>query len=121
MRETPSDEGFIARCMLSPSSKCSIEVDINHNAAKVKQQCVSAVRLHNTWSRHSRDPALWLTVSLSDSSVMFRWPKTDNPLEWFLEWLITGLPGLISWLGGTVAGPFSGRGTFTQLVVSILF
>jgi hypothetical protein len=59
---------------------------------------------------------------------MFRWPKTDNPLEWFLEWLISGLPSLISWLvgavanlfswlAGTVANLFSGRATFTQWVI----
>jgi hypothetical protein len=47
---------------------------------------------------------------------MFRWPKTDNPLEWFLEWLIGAAADLISWLVGTVAGLFSGRGTFTQWV-----
>jgi hypothetical protein len=52
---------------------------------------------------------------------MFRWPKTDDPLEWLLEWLAGAVPGLISWLVGAVADLFSGRGTFTQWVVFSLF
>jgi hypothetical protein len=51
---------------------------------------------------------------------MFRWPKTDNPLEWFLEWLVSGLPSLISWLASTVVNLFSGRATFTQWVIFVL-
>jgi len=53
--------------------------------------------------------------------ALFRWPKTDNPLEWFLEWLIGAMAGLISRLAGAVADLFSGRGTFTQWVVFSLF
>jgi hypothetical protein len=37
---------------------------------------------------------------------MFPWPKTDNPLEWLLEWLV---------------GLFSRRGTFMGGVVFSLF
>jgi hypothetical protein len=48
---------------------------------------------------------------------MFRWPKTDNPLEWFLEWLIGAVANLVS----ALADLFSGRGTFTQWVVIGLF
>jgi len=62
-----------------------------------------------------------LIVSLSDSSIMFRWPKTDNPLEWFLEWLIGAVANLFTGLVGTLANLFSGRGTFTQWVAISLF
>jgi len=52
---------------------------------------------------------------------MFRWPKTDNPLEWFLEWLIGTVANLFTGLAGTLANPSSGRGTFTQWVAISLF
>jgi hypothetical protein len=53
--------------------------------------------------------------------VMFRWPRTDNPLEWFLEWLVGAVLGFFSWLARAVADLFSGRGTFTQWVFIGLF
>lgn len=52
---------------------------------------------------------------------MFRWPKTDNPLEWFLEWLIGAVLNLFTWLVSTFADVFSGRGTFAQWLVISLF
>jgi len=52
---------------------------------------------------------------------MFPWPKTDNPLEWFLEWLIGAAANLFTWLGNALADLFSRRGTFTQWVVIGLF
>ena len=52
---------------------------------------------------------------------MFRWPKTDNPLEWFLGWLIGTVANLFTGLVGTLANLFSGQGTFTQWVAISLF
>jgi hypothetical protein len=52
---------------------------------------------------------------------MFRWPQTDNPLEWFLEWLIGAAATLFRWLVGALAELFSGRGIFTQWIVISLF
>jgi hypothetical protein len=52
---------------------------------------------------------------------MFPWPKTDNPLDWFLEWLAGAVGGFISRIVLAVADLFSGRGTFTQWIVISLF
>ena len=52
---------------------------------------------------------------------MFPWPKTDNPLEWFLEWLIGAVANLFKRLENALADLFSGRGTFTHWVVIGLF
>ena len=52
---------------------------------------------------------------------MFRWPQTDNPLEWFLEWLIRAVANLFRWLAGAVVDLWSGRGTVSQWVaISLL-
>jgi hypothetical protein len=52
---------------------------------------------------------------------MFRWPQTDNPLEWLLEWLIDTIANLFTWLRSALADLFSGHGTLTQWIVISLF